>query len=79
MLCQRGVVYMVAGALTLRVELENLQVHVGVCDDDVQLLIEGQKVGCDALEMMFASAKEHHLVWFFLLQLLARETSFFTK
>jgi hypothetical protein len=67
MLCQRGVVYMVAGALTLGVELKDLQVHVGVCDDDVQLLIEGQKVGCNALKMMFASAEEHHLVWFFLL------------
>lgn len=60
--------------LTLGVELEDLQVHVGVCHDDMQLLVEGQEVGCDTLEVVFAAAEEHHFVWFFLLKMSVQET-----
>lgn len=51
---------------TLGVVLQDLQVHVCVGDDDVELLVERQELGRDAFEPVFASAKQHHLVRLFL-------------
>lgn len=54
------------GRRTLGVVLQDLQVHVCVGDDDVELLVVGEEFGCDDLELVFAAAEEHHFVWFFL-------------
>jgi hypothetical protein len=58
------------GRRTLGVVLQDLQVHVCVCDDDVELLVVGEELGCDDLELVFAAAEEHHFVWFFLFTVL---------
>jgi hypothetical protein len=50
--------------------LQDLQVHVCVGDDDVELLIVGEELGRDTLELMLAAAEEHHFVWFFLFTVL---------
>ena len=54
------------GRRTLRVVLQDLQVHVCVRDDDVELLVMGEEFSRDAFELVFAAAEEHHFVWFFL-------------
>lgn len=51
---------------TFGIELQDLQVHVCVCDDDVQGLLEGHEFGCHAFEMVFAAAEECHFVRLFL-------------
>jgi hypothetical protein len=56
------------GGRTIRVELQDLEVHVGVGHDDVELFFEGEEVGGHAFEEMFATAEEHHLIRLFLLQ-----------
>lgn len=53
-------------ARTLRIVLENLEVHVCVCNDDVQLFVKWKELGCDTFELVLASAKKHHFVRFFL-------------
>ena len=55
---------------TFRIELHDLEVHIGVCDYDVQLLFEGKEIGGHAFEVVFATAEEQHFVGFFLLWLL---------
>jgi hypothetical protein len=55
---------------TIRVELQDLQVHVCVCDDDVKLFFERKEVGGHAFEVVFATAEKHHLIWLFLLWVL---------
>jgi hypothetical protein len=52
---------------TVRIELEDLQVHIGVCDDDVQLFFEGEEISGHTFEVVFAPAEDHHLVRLFLL------------
>jgi hypothetical protein len=49
-----------------------LEVHVGVCDDDVELFFKGEKIGRHAFEVVLAAAEEHHLVRLFLIELLAQ-------
>lgn len=53
--------------LTVRIELQDLQVHVGIGDDHVELLFEGEELGAHYFELVFAPAEEHHLVWLFLI------------
>jgi hypothetical protein len=56
-----------ADGRTVGIELQDLQVHVCVCDDDVQLFFEGEEVGGHTFKVMFAAAEEHHLIGLFLL------------
>ena len=46
--------------------MQDLQAHICVCNNDVELFVEGHELGRHALEIMFAAAEEHHLVWLFL-------------
>jgi hypothetical protein len=55
---------------TVWIELQDLKIHVGVCDDDVKLFFEGEEVGGHAFEMVFAAAEEHHLIRLFLVDVL---------
>jgi hypothetical protein len=52
--------------LTLGVKLKHLEVHVGVGDYDVKLLLEGEEFGSEDFEVILAASEEHHLIWFFL-------------
>lgn len=54
------------GQRTFGVVLKNLQVHVGVCDDDVEFAVEGEEFNGDGFEVVLAAAEESHFVWLFL-------------
>lgn len=58
------------GSCTFWVVLQDLQVHVCVCNDDVELFVVRQEFCGDAFELVLAAPEEHHLVWFFLVVLL---------
>jgi len=32
---------------TIRIELQDLQIHICVCDNEVELLVKGQEIHCD--------------------------------
>ena len=51
---------------TLGIVLQDLQIHVCVCNDNVELFVEGKKFRCNTLKLVLAAPKEHHFVWFFL-------------
>ena len=51
---------------TVWVELQNLQVHVCVCDDEAERFLVGEEVACEDFEVVFAAAEEHHLIGLFL-------------
>jgi hypothetical protein len=51
--------------------LEDLEIHVCVCDDEMELFFKREEVGCHAFEVVFAAAKEHHLIRLFLVWVLA--------
>jgi hypothetical protein len=65
-------IYVVSSVMgrTVRVKLEDLEIHVRVCDNDVELFFKGEEVGCHAFEVVFAAAEEHHLIRLFLVWLL---------
>ena len=52
--------------LTVGIELQYLQVHVGVSDYDVQLLLKRKKIGGHDLDEVAAPAEKHHFVGLFL-------------
>jgi hypothetical protein len=56
------------GRRTFGVELHDLQVHIGVCSDQMELLVEGKEVSGEGFEMVFAAAEEVHVVWLFLVK-----------
>lgn len=43
---------------TVRIELQDLEIHVSVCDDDVELFFEGEEFGGYAFEVVFGAAEE---------------------
>lgn len=48
------------------VELQDLEIHVCVCDDDVEGLVEGEEIRRHAFEVVFGATEQEHFVRLFL-------------